>query len=74
MAGLNMEILQEMYNNSDGDSLHEFLSERIKTEIFKGLSGSKLPSVGATRKKKKKKRITKMYHSKNYSVVCQVIL
>jgi hypothetical protein len=28
MAGLNMEILQEMYNNSIGDSLREFLNQK----------------------------------------------
>jgi hypothetical protein len=34
MAGLNMEIIQEMYNNSSGDSLSEFFSQKIKTDTL----------------------------------------
>jgi hypothetical protein len=33
MAGLQ----QETYTNSGGDSLREFLSQKIKTETLKGL-------------------------------------
>jgi hypothetical protein len=33
MARLNMGILQETNNNSGGDSLREFLSQKIKTNF-----------------------------------------
>jgi hypothetical protein len=45
MAGLNVEILQVPYNNSDGDSLHEFLSQKIKTEILIGLQNSTVQKI-----------------------------
>jgi hypothetical protein len=40
IAGLNMEILQETYNNSGGDILREILSQKIETGTLKGLQKS----------------------------------
>jgi hypothetical protein len=45
MAELNMEILQETYNNSGGNSLREFLSQKMNTETLKRLQTSTIQKI-----------------------------
>jgi hypothetical protein len=40
MAELNVEIFQETYNNFGGNSLREFLSQKMNTETLQGLQKS----------------------------------
>jgi hypothetical protein len=44
MAGLNMQVLQETYTNTGGDSPHKFLSQNLK-QTFKELQKSTIQKL-----------------------------